>query len=121
MSYSRPIPHRLLLQHVRDPPPSAKEQQANAGRSQTHDLGDLSMRIGFRMGEPEQLPIPRPHTCHRAAQHRLRVEAGRSILCGKELLWKLLDRGGLRTAPMVTQQVGRYPEQVAPANDLALV
>ena len=55
------------------------------------------------------------------AQHRLRVNADRSVLRRKQLLRKLLNRGGLRTTPMVTQQVRRDPEQVAPASDLTIV
>jgi hypothetical protein len=63
----------LLAQNAGELAACAEEQQTDAGRGETGDLGDLTMRVAFGVGQPQELALARLHAEERGAQLSLRL------------------------------------------------
>jgi hypothetical protein len=66
-----------LRQQARDLPAGTKEQQADAGGGQAGDLGNLAVRVTFRVGEPKQLTIARSQSGEGGTECVPRIALGR--------------------------------------------
>src|SRR5579864_8270446 len=80
------------------------------------------MTAAFRIGQPEQLPLAGLQARERRPQKRLRLNALQ--IAAHEYRQRgfrnVLNRRGLRAAPVVAQEVCGYAKQVASAGDFTM-